>query len=157
MISGGGPQNEIPRYIDDRIRRPLPPPDLCVVRGSTPVVSFGNAQSAGVATLGLNPSRIEFVDKKGVLLEGQEPRLATHSSRGTSDLSRGPHEAVLRVLEDCNTYFQRQPYRLWFDQLEPILAACGGPYYCGSACDLDLVQWATDPTWGKFETAVRSG
>ncbi len=154
MMPSDGPQKEIPRYIDDRIRRPLPR-GLYVVRGSTPVVSFGNAQSARVATLGLNPSRLEFVDKKGVLLKGPERRLATHSSLGTSDLSRGTLETVLRVLEDCNTYFQRQPYCRWFDQLEPILAACGASYYRGSGCHLDLVQWATDPTWSKLETAVR--
>jgi hypothetical protein len=67
VISGSEPQNKIPRYIDDRLRRPLPPPNLCVVRGSTPVVSFGNAQCASVATLGLNPSRVEFLDKHGAL------------------------------------------------------------------------------------------
>ena len=116
------PRNGIPRYIDDRIRRPFPP-DLCVVRGSTPVVAFGNCQSARAATLGLNPSRIEFVDERGVLLKGQKRRLATHESLGMSDLSRAPHETVLQVLEECNTYFQRQPYRQWFDKLEPLLAA----------------------------------
>jgi hypothetical protein len=118
-------------------------------------VSFGNAQSASVATLGLNPSRAEFVDKHGALLEGQERRLATHSSLRTSDLLHAPQEAVLRVLEDCNTYFQRRPYWRWFKQLEQILNACGASYKTGSACHLDLVQWATDPTWGKLPTAVR--
>lgn len=148
--------SNLPRHIEDRIRRPPPPPDSCVVPGSTPVVSFGNAQCASVATLGLNPSRIEFVDSKGILLEGQERRLATHSSLGTSDLSGAPREAVLRVLEDCNSYFQRRPYWRWFKQLEPILNACGASYKMGSACHLDLVQWATDPTWGKLKPpAVR--
>ncbi len=154
VISSSGAQNEIPRYIYDRIRRP-PPPGLCVVRGSTPVVSFGNAQSASVATLGLNPSRIEFVDSKGVLLEGQERRLATHSSLGIADLSHASQEAVLCVLGDCNTYFQRRPYWRWFKPLEQILNACGRSYCDGSACHLDLVQWATDPTWSKLKPAVR--
>lgn len=26
-------------------------------------------------------------------------------------------------------------------------------YYKGTACHLDFVQWATDPTWGKLRTA----
>ncbi|MGO9062131.1 MAG: hypothetical protein ACLQU2_32920, partial [Candidatus Binataceae bacterium] len=146
--------SNIPRYIEDRIRVTLPP-DLCIVRGSTPVVSFGNAQCPTVATLGLNPSRLEFVDNKGILLESQERRLATYSSLGIADLSHAPQEAVLSVLEDCNTYFQRKPYRRWFNRLEPILNACGASYYDGSACHLDLVQWATDPPWGKLKPAVR--
>ena len=148
------PRKGIPRYIDDRIRRPFPP-DSCVVRCSTPVVSFGNSQRARVATLGLNPSRMEFVDSRRVLLKGKNRRLATHESLGTSDLSCAPQEVVLQVLEDCNTYFRRRPYWQWFGKLEPILAACGASYCGGSGCHLDLVQWATDPTWGKLQTATR--
>jgi hypothetical protein len=140
-------------YIEERIRR-APPPDASVVNGSTPVVSFGNAQDARVATLGLNPSRIEFLDRTGRLLDGRERRLATHTSLGVSDLASAPIEAILQVLEDCNTYFQRKPYCGWFNQLMPILKACDASYYDGSACHLDLVQWATDPTWGKLRPAT---
>src|SRR5258708_7804842 len=96
-------RNRIPPYIEDRIRRPWPP-GLCVVRGSTPVVAFGDCRSARAATLGLNPSRVEFLDKKGVLLKGQERRLATHESLGRSNLSRAPRAAVIQVLEECNRY-----------------------------------------------------
>lgn len=45
----------IPAYIEARIRR-SPPKRTCVVPGSTPVLAFGDAPSACVATLGLNPS-----------------------------------------------------------------------------------------------------
>jgi hypothetical protein len=55
-----------------------------------------------------------------------------------------------KVVEDCGGYFQKAPYRFWFDKLEPLLKAIGASYYDGSACHLDLVQWATDPTWGKL-------
>lgn len=142
---------EIPAYIEDRIRRPVPP-DAFVVPGSTPVVSFGNARIATVATLGLNPSRVEFAEK-GVELTDASRRLATLTSLGVSDLVEAPREAVAQVLEDCNTYFDRNPYRFWFDQLIPVLNACGASYYDGSACHLDLVQWATDPIWGKLKRA----
>jgi hypothetical protein len=50
----------IPDYIKKRIDRPTPT-DACVVLESTPVVSFGDASKARVATLGLNPSRREFI------------------------------------------------------------------------------------------------
>lgn len=146
----------IPDYIEHRIRRP-PPPNSAVVPGSTPVLSFGDAQRATVATLGLNPSRVEFLDQNGNELTGDSRRLATHNSLGTSDLITAPIEIVSKVLEDCNGYFHRNPYRRWFDQLHPVLTACGASYYDGSACHLDLVQWATDPTWGNLKpTDVRA-
>lgn len=149
-------QTTIPEYIETRIRR-SPPPNSSVVPGSTPVLSFGDAQSATVATLGLNPSRVEFLDQGGKELAGGSRRLATHNSLGTSDLVTAPIEIVAKVLEDCNGYFQRNPYRRWFDQLHPVLMACVASYYDGSACHLDLVQWATDPTWGKLTpTDVRA-
>jgi hypothetical protein len=144
----------IPQYMEDRIRRRIPP-DSHVVAGSTPVISFGNSQTSRVATLGLNPSKIEFLHKSGELLRGTQRRLATHESLGVTDLSIAPLPKVVEVFEQCNTYFQRQPYRGWFDQLMPMLGACGGSYYDGSACHLDLVQWATDPTWGDLERDIR--
>jgi hypothetical protein len=144
----------IPAYVETRIRR-LPPLGCYIVAGSTPVVSFGNAQTARVATLGLNPSRLEFLHDDGSELVGNARRLATHSSLGMADLANAPREAVAQVLAGCNGYFQRNPYRRWFDRLQPILEACGASYYDGSACHLDLVQWATDPTWGDLDRATR--
>lgn len=146
---------QIPEYIERRIRRPIPA-DSHVVAGSTPVVSFGDAHSATVATLGLNPSRVEFLDRKGNELVGSSRRLATHTSLGTSDLANAPASLIAQVLNDCNAYFalDRNPYRQWFDQLELILNGCGASYYNGSACHLDLVQWATDPTWGNLRPAT---
>jgi hypothetical protein len=58
---------------------------------------------------------------------------------------------VASVVADCATYFQRRPYRRWFDPLDRLLrTGAGVSYYDGSACHLDLVQWATDPIWGRI-------
>ncbi len=140
-------------YIEERIRRQAPA-GLNIVPHSTPVVSFGDAQFAKVATLGLNPSRLEFLDNGGTLLDGWKRRLATHESLGTADLKRASLKLVMQVLNDCNSYFQRRPYWGWFQQLGPLLEACGAKYCDGSACHLDLVQWATDPTWRKLPAAM---
>ena len=43
------------------------------------------------------------------------------------------------------------PYRKWFDVLEKVLRPLGASYYNRTACHLDLVQWATDPTWSKLQ------
>ncbi len=64
---------------------------------------------------------------------------------------------ISQVLRDCDTYFERNPYRRWFDQLEPILSQCGASYYDGTACHLDLVQWATDPTWNRLPNEIQRG
>jgi len=145
----------IARYIEQRLRRPVPC-NCNVVAGSTPVLSFGPARIAQVATLGLNPSRIEFLDDDGCELTGGNRRLATHVSLHTTDLVNAHPELLQQIVEDCNAYFQRNPYRRWFDQLERVLQACGASYYDGSACHLDLVQWATDPTWRHLDSAVRA-
>ena len=146
----------IPEYIERRIRQSVPT-DSSVVIGSTPVVAFGQARRAHIATLGLNPSKSEFLDQQGGELRGRFRRLATHTSLGTSDLTNAPANVISQVLSDCDTYFGRNPYRRWFDQLEPILAQCSASYYDGTACHLDLVQWATDPTWNRLSNEIQRG
>ena len=140
---------EIPDYIQQRIRRPIPA-DSYVLPGSTPVVAFGNARTATVATLSLNPSWREFLDTSGNELVENDRRLATHGVLGTSDLANAPASKIEQVLQNCDSYFQRNPYGEWFDKLEQVLQGCKASYYDGSACHLDLVQWATKPTWGNL-------
>ncbi|HXF50611.1 MAG TPA: hypothetical protein VNM43_02880 [Dehalococcoidia bacterium] len=121
--------------------------------GSTPVVAFGDPLAAEVATLGINPSVREFMER-GSLLTGKMRRLATLESLGATSLDRLSDDEVRTVLRECATYFQRRPYRRWFNPLEELLrAGAAASYYDGSACHLDLVQWATDPTWGRIPDA----
>jgi hypothetical protein len=144
---------QIPSYIENRIRRAAPL-DSSIVLGSTPVISFGDALNAKVATLGINPSRVEFLDREGVELCEGERRLATHRSLGFSDLSKAPESVIAQVLDNCVSYFSKNPYMQWFNPLEQLLRAVGTSYYDGSACHLDLVQWATDPTWGGLKPST---
>ena len=150
----GAAMIDIPAYIEERLRRPAP--DGCyVVPGSTPVISFGDASRARVATVGINPSMNEFQNQDRIELTGAERRLATHRSLGYSDLTSAPVSAIRQAWADSNGYFHRRPYLRWFNQLEQILIACGASYYDGSACSLDLVQWATDSRWGVLPEQVR--
>ena len=58
---------------------------------------------------------------------------------------------VGEVLSDCATYFQRRPHKRWFNPLDDLLkVGADVSYYEGSACHLDLVQWATEPIWGRI-------
>ena len=105
-----------------------------------------------MATVGINPSVLEFRDNNRRELTGRNRRLSTHTSLGHLDLANAPMTAVREILADCSGYFYRRPYLQWFNQLDRILKECGGSFFDGSACSLDLVQWATDPVWGKLPT-----
>lgn len=129
--------------------RPAPPlPEI--VAGSTPVVSFGDPLRARVASLGINPSSREFVDT-GVLLTGELRRLETMESLGAVPGRELDVDQARAVVRACDDYFTRNPYRRWFDPLDQVLtSAFDDGYYTGTACHLDLVQWATDPAWGRL-------
>ena len=143
---------ETPSYVADRIRQPAPL-GCNVIPGSTPVVAFGDPQHARVATLGLNPSRIEF-EERGVELDGPNRRFETLRSLGMATLKDANDTTFARVWGRCTSYFHGNPYR-WFDRLEDALAGVGASYFDDSACHLDLTQWATDPTWGKLTSKAR--
>lgn len=142
-------------YIVTRLRRPTPAE--YVVPSSTPVLSFGNASDAAVATLGLNPSRQEFLDRNGNELKETTRRFETLTSLGVPSLTSATEALLHRVVDACHRYFEVNPYRRWFDQLLPVLQSVGASYYDGTACHLDLVQWATNPVWSKIpDRAARS-
>ena len=147
---------DVPSYVAGRVRRSHPA-GCSVVPDSTAVVSFGSAARSRVATVGINPSRVEFLDRRGHDLVGRDRRLATLRSLGSGLPSERLTDAqVAQVVADCDAYFSRNPYRRWFDQLDLVLRAVGASYYDGSGCHLDLVQWATDPTWAGLDRSVQA-
>ena len=134
-----------PDYLIERATQP-PPEDCGVVPGTTPVVSFGHPLNPKVATLGINPSSREFVDRNGQLLVGDARRLATLRSLGLSSFEEVAATHAQRIVNDCANYFERKPYA-WFRALDQVLApGLGVSYFDKTACHLDLVQWATDPS-----------
>jgi len=143
----------LPDYVIDRLRRRVPT-ECFIVPQSTPVPAFGDPTLAGMATLGLNPSRIEFLGSDGLELIEDKRRLESLTSLGVTGLQDAPLEKLAAIVNGCNRYFQRNPYR-WFNPLDEILRACGASYFDGTACHLDLVQWATDPTWAKLWDGVQ--
>jgi len=142
----------VPAYVADRIRQPVPG-GCSVVPGSTPVVVFGDLRTATVATLGFNPSKNEFVTNHGAPVGPR--RLATYESLDVETLTTATDEQVARVLTECYEYFQHHPYCAYFNPSENLLrATVGASYLDGTACHLDLIQWATDPVFGKLPGAV---
>lgn len=129
-----------------------------VIRWAGPVPFFGELSSARVATVGINPSNLEFVTNRGAELDEEERRLHTLSSLGiaTWDAAEGAH--VCELIRNCENYFTRNPYRRWFDVLERSMAPSGFSYYPSAAnrmCHLDLVPFATSEKWSYLSPAYR--
>lgn len=146
---GIGDNLALPEHLVAMVKR-MPPASTPVVPQTTPVVAFGNPELAAVATLGINPSASEFL-KDGKLLSGQHRRLATLASLNAHRLDLLDDAQVATVIAECAAYFQRRPYRRWFNPLNQLLRiSTTTSYYDGTACHLDLVQWATDPVWRRI-------
>jgi len=144
-----------PRYLAEMIRRPTPARSG-VLAGTVPVVSFGDPTTSRVATLGINPSSGEFLTN-GVHFPIAKRRLATLQSLGVSDAAELTDAHVTTVIDECNAYFTNRPYRKWFDPLDAVLSqGLDASYYAGSACHLDIVQWATHPVWSGLDSTQKS-
>lgn len=134
-----------------------------LVKGSTPVVSFGYPAPAKVVTIGINPSSNEFQKsgKSKDLLSFPKKRLIDSEVLGIPSSQRLTREQAIAVIEGCYEYFymrEHNPYMTWFKHLnENINKHFGADYLDGSAVHLDLVQWATDPVWGNIKSpAIKS-
>jgi hypothetical protein len=144
----------VPQVVAVRVRRPVPA-GLSVLPGSLPVVSFGDPNTATVATLSLNPSWLEFQSASGAWLLGGRRRLASLVSLGADDPRDLDDAQVAQVVADSNAYFRGNWYRGWFHWLESLLQESeAGSYLDGSACHLDLVQGATKPAHGELPASV---
>ena len=148
--------SSVPEYLIKMTRRVIP--EGCdVVENSTPVISFGNPTEARVATLGINPSNIEFIEN-GIFLSGKERRLATLPSLGALTTDLLTDIQTRQVIDDCYKYFEIEsnPYKKWFSPLDKIIQiGFGVSYFDGSACHLDLVHWATNTKWNDLSQTVK--
>ena len=94
----------VPDYVARRIRTPYPDTPH-VLRGSTPVISFGDFRTAHVATLGIHPSDREFLHK-GEWLTGSKQRFATLRSLGITAPEDASDADVATIVAACCRYFQ---------------------------------------------------
>ncbi|MEO7588667.1 MAG: hypothetical protein ABIS84_11645 [Arachnia sp.] len=107
--------------------------------------------------MGINPSVREILTRSGAEWAGTQRRFETLSSLGIGSMTGASDETVERVVQRCLTYFMANPYRSWFDPLEPLVDDLfGASYDDGSACHLDIVQWPTQPLWGQLASTTRT-
>ncbi len=131
------------KLIEQRVR------DADVIQWGAPVPSFGDVSRSKVATLGLNPSNREFVDRDGNELSGEQRRFHTLGSLGLKCWSDADDAHVDLIVASCRNYFTRNPYDGWFRQLDYIISGTRTSYYSSdtSACHLDLIPFATASKW----------
>ena len=149
--------NELGRLI--AMLRKGRPVALGAIPWAPPVLAFGNPVTSKVATLGLNPSNLEFMDGDGNQLLAPYNRfesLATLEARDWNDVAK---RGVCRIWESCEDYFYRNPYDQWFRRIERVLVGTGASYYTRigeTACHLDLVPFATSMKWSALSANQRS-
>jgi hypothetical protein len=123
-------------------------PDL--LGWACPVPFFGHLESARLATVGINPSNLEFTAADGTELTGPARRLPTLSSLALTAWPDADQRARQEIAAACCGYFERTPYRRWFGVLQQLIEPAGLSYYTpgSDACHLDIVPWATSRKWG---------
>lgn len=127
-----------------------------VLPGSTPVLLRGRQPDARVATVGINPSIREFLSRGGEELTGGLRRFETLSSLGIDSMTDATESMLECVRHRCLEYFQINPYMEWFSPMEDLVRVLtGASYFDGSACHLDLAQWATRPLWSQLSRDAR--
>lgn len=133
------------------------PAESSVLKWASPIAAFGDPYRAHIATLGLNPSNREFEDRKGNELRGQDRRFPTLNSLGIIDWKEATDSHIEEVATACRVYFERNPYRGWFNKLDSIIQATGASFYSRTcpAVHLDLVPFATKPKWANLPKAER--
>lgn len=129
-----------------------------VIRWGCPVPAFGDLSSSQVATLGLNPSNREFLDKSGNELQGTLRRFHTLKSLGLTSWSDVDARHLRLILTSCRRYFLGNPYDTWFKKLDLVVAGAKASYYDVSsrACHLDLIPYATVRKWTDLTAIQRS-
>jgi len=134
--------------LHDRLRWPAVP---STVPGSLPVLFFGDLPRARVATIGLNPSRQEYLSRASVELDGSLRRFETLGSLGATDRASLTPMQAAAAIETMGGYFApSKPVYSWFAPLARVVDGFGASFTDGSAAHLDLVQEATDPVWSKL-------
>lgn len=120
---------------------------------------FGRLQTSRVATLGLNPSNLEFESARGVPLNEPLNRFETLNTLRLTHWSLAGKSEVERIWAACEFYFTRRPYDGWFRPLDKVVSGLGVSYYdaWSTACHLDLVPFATGEKWSKLTPEAKQG
>lgn len=128
------------------------PENIRIVPDTLPIPFFGQYKSAIAATVSLNPSDKEFLDKNGRWLLGEQKRFESYHSLGCRGCEELTDEMIRKAFLCCTEYFERKAtaYWQWFRPIESVVkkATAGDINYTnGKMAHFDLSPWATNPVW----------
>jgi hypothetical protein len=133
-----------------RLRRT---PNNYSVKGSLPILFFGDLFAAHIATVGLCPSDREYVDVDGQELDGTARRFETLESLHVRSRSALSDSQCAHAVTRMEGYFQKGPIVYsFFRPLARIVKELGYTYEEREAVHLNLVQETTRPVWGRLPT-----
>lgn len=116
-----------------------------------PIQYFGNINQAKIATIGLNPSDKEFYSDKYEELTSNSRRFHTLASLKIKNWVLLSKDDLVKVKYCMDSYFEINPYKRWFNQLENIFSDAGYSYYDNTACHIDLIPYATKIKWSSLK------
>ena len=124
-----------------------------VLPWSCPVPVFGDLRNSCLATVGINPSNLEFTDRAGKELIGLGRRFPTLNALQLESWAAIKAPELKALAFSYKNYFSAQPYRRWFDVLDDVIEGTGVGFYGSGAraCHLDLVPYATATKWGQLK------
>lgn len=140
-------------HLDDSLIK-----DTNVIQWASPVPSFGDLSNALIATLGLNPSNLEFLGSDGIELSDLQRRFHTLSSLNLLSWGQAKRTHVANIIESCKMYFQINPYDRWFRRLDHIVRGTGYSFYGPKArvVHLDLIPYSTEVKWTDLKVAEKN-
>ena len=129
-----------------------------VIPWACPVPFFGDISRARIATVGINPSNLEFVDDQGQELQGILRRFHNLNSLNLKSWGEASEKQLISVANDCRNYFNHNPYDRWFKKLDYIISGTSYSYYfpSGEACHIDLVPFATKHKWSSLSSSEQN-
>lgn len=133
---------ELQTKILNFIRQPIPD-NIGIISQSVPVLFFGNIEKAHSATISLNPSDLEFRDRKQQLLTSNKKRLVDRDILHKKDSDSLSLEEAKKVYYSCINYFNKFPYKQWFNQLDRIVSPLGFSYFENSLIHLDITPYGS--------------
>lgn len=143
--------NVLPRYLLDRLRTE---PILSTVPGSQSVLLFGDAFAATITTIGLNPSKQEYLSQQGEELASSQRRFEALSSLAAASRTSLSDRQEDTAIERMRCYFNPdRPVYGWFGGLSRVVEGLGMSFRDRTAVHLDLVQEATAPVWSQLTKA----
>lgn len=128
-------------------------PEL-LIEGVCPVPFFGDFIGSNIASVGFNPSNLEFrkINGEEISYRKRLPTLDDFKLKNWMDASDFQLSIITSTLHH---YFEINPYSQWFDKLDRIFKPSGYSYYKRSsllrACHIDLVPFATQNKWSSLK------